>query len=112
MDQQLELQLVRLGIDYAWKGLPFYQVAKSACVSETTLRKLYHKYLGMSPQKYINKIKLHRVHTMLRTTDYTITQLGEIVGYTNISKLSSAFRKEYGISPSACRNMAKKTVLE
>lgn len=107
MEIYLEKELVQKSRRLLLADVPFYQAAKAVCVSETTLRKLYHKYLGMSPRAYITRIKLRRVHTMLRTTDYSITRLAEMVGYTNTSKMSIAFRKMYGICPFECRKMWK-----
>ncbi len=87
--------------------MPFYQTAKTVGVSETTLRKLFHQHLRMAPMTYITSIKLAKARSMLCTTNHSITTLAEMVGYANASKMSIAFRKQYGYSPSQCRKMWK-----
>lgn len=107
MERAIEQKLIQDSRRLLLEDMPFYQVAKVVCVSETTLRKLYHKYLGMSPRAYITRVKLRKVYTLLRTTDDSITKLAELVGYSNASKMSASFRKLYGISPSECRKVEK-----
>ncbi|MFI3312777.1 MAG: helix-turn-helix transcriptional regulator [Eubacteriales bacterium] len=107
MERPIEHKLIQDSRRLLLKDIPFYQVCKMVCVSETTLRKLYHKYLGMSPRTYISRVKLRKVHSMLRTSDLSITALAELVGYSNASKMSVAFRKIYGMSPSEWRKIGK-----
>ncbi len=83
------------------------QIVEKLFVSETTLRQLYVRYLGISPKKYIRKVKLKKAKTKLRITNSLICEIASEIGYTNMSKFSNAFKSVYGITPSNYRKKCR-----
>ncbi len=85
------------------------QIAKVLYISETTMRQIYIKHLGLPPKRYIRAVKMKKAQTLLRISDKTISEIAYSVGYINTSKFTDAFKKLYNITPSDYR---KKAVLE
>ncbi len=81
------------------------QIAKILFISESNFRGLYNKYLGMPPRTYIKLVKMKKAQTWLRISDRSITEIAFLIGYTNTSKFSYAFKKIYGVTPSKYRKM-------
>ena len=44
---------------------------------------------------------------MLINTDYTISTIGENVGFRNASRFAEAFRNQYGLNPFTFRSVIK-----
>ena len=81
-------------IDAVARFLPY---AKS-----TLQRKLAER--GTSYQRILDGVRDRRACDALAYSDISIGQLSDALGYTNIDAFSRAFKKRFGVSPSAWRN--------
>ena len=54
---------------------------------------------GFSPLQYILKLRIANAQSLLEHTDYTITEIANMVGYTNSLYFSRLFHKYIGMSP-------------
>lgn len=68
---------------------------------------LFKQYYGTSPIKYLNQNKLARARQMLRLPDVKIAHVARECGFSSPSRFSTAFRKEFGISPETYRKERK-----
>ncbi|MBO9604856.1 MAG: helix-turn-helix transcriptional regulator [Paenibacillaceae bacterium] len=80
-------------------------LAKLALLSESHLRLLFRRQLGMSPMKYVREARLQRVRELLIATDRRIRDIAESVGFAEQSRFSTAFRKAEGIGPQQYRKL-------
>ena len=83
------------------------EVCKELKVSETSLRNLYKRHLNTTPKIYIRNVKMCKVRTLLRITNLSVSELADMVGYVNVSKMSAAFKEKYSISPSQYRKTVR-----
>lgn len=72
--------------------------------SAAYLTKVFNKYKGCTPVKYLTDIRINRAKQLLLNTDLPIRQIGEKVGYPDQFHFSKTFRKATGNSPSTFRN--------
>lgn len=75
------------------------QLANLCSISESYLKKLFIKKFGVPPVKYIIGLKINYSSDLLRSNLYTITQIAEICGYSNIYFFSRQFKEYVGITP-------------
>jgi transcriptional regulator GlxA family with amidase domain len=54
---------------------------------------------GETPMGMVTKLRMKNAMEMLVGTDYTVEQIGYLVGYTNRFAFSKAFKRFYGTSP-------------
>lgn len=59
--------------------------------------------LGVSYHEYLNEIRLDKAITLLLTTDNSITDISNSVGFANINSFNIAFKNAYDITPSEYR---------
>lgn len=59
--------------------------------------------LGISPMKYILRLRMKEAEFLLISSYLSISEIGERVGYTNIYHFSKAFKQYMGYSPSEYR---------
>ena len=68
----------------------------------------FTKYAGLSPINYLNHKRIQESKNLLETTDYSISQISTIVGFSSQSYFSQAFKKDLGTSPNEYRKQSKK----
>ncbi len=78
-------------------------LARISRVSQSYLKKLFVKSLGVTPVKYIIQLKTSYAADLLKTEMYTVSQVAKICGYSNVYFFSRQFKEYVGISPSDYR---------
>ena len=63
----------------------------------------FKQYTHTTPMQYIVSRRITNAQMLLETTNYNITEIGQIVGYDNSLYFSRIFRKQKGMSPSEYR---------
>lgn len=74
-------------------------LAKRAYMSATKLKSLFKKAFGVGMYEYYQKNRIHKAKELLNSGDYSVTEVGEMIGYKNLSNFSLAFKKEFGFLP-------------
>ena len=74
-------------------------------ISEVHLRRIFKQSLNISPIKYINFLKLEKAKNMLISSNYTVAEVAQSVGFEDPYYFSKLFKKEIGISPSSYRKI-------
>lgn len=75
------------------------KLARIANMSETKLKKSFKKAFGMGLFEYYQKNKMHKAKQILNSGIYSISEIGTMLGYANLSNFSSAFKKEFSVLP-------------
>lgn len=67
----------------------------------------FKQYTHTTPMQYIVSRRITNAQMLLETTNYNITEIGQIVGYDNPLYFSRIFRKQKGMSPSDYRKLGQ-----
>ncbi len=73
-------------------------------ISERYLRKLFQDYMGTSPLKYANHVRLMFAKQLLHQTKLPITDIAFSAGFNSIRRFNDAFKKSLRLTPSDIRN--------
>jgi AraC-like DNA-binding protein len=76
------------------------RVAESARCSETTAQRLFARHAGESMQSWIRQVRLREAAALLRTTGLRVSEVAQLVGYSDPLYFSRAFHRAYGVPPS------------
>ena len=87
--------------DHVYDKVTVNDVAANANVSPSYLRRLFTKYLKMTPSEYIHWEKLEESKQLIRSGELNISQIADHLSFSSVHHFSNMFRKEYGISPSS-----------
>lgn len=66
--------------------------------------RLFKKYTGYSPEKYIINFKINKSVDLIKTKKYSLGEIAEFVGISNIYYFSKLFKQTVGITPSEYRS--------
>lgn len=75
------------------------QIAAEFYLTPEYLAKLYKKRTGVSLKNYINEYRIEKAKELLRTSDKSISDIAEAVGFDNFSYFSTLFKKITGLAP-------------
>ena len=85
--------------DHLLEEISMEELAKSASFSPWYARKLFLKYLGMSPAVYIRRLKLSKSALRLRDENCQILDIAMDMGFGSVDGYQRAFRREFGCNP-------------
>lgn len=78
-------------------------LAKKAHVNKYYLVHAFTRYTGLSPISYLSRKRLQVGQELLVSTDYSISQIAQCLGFSSQSYFSQVFRKETGMTPNEYR---------
>lgn len=90
-------------------NLTVKKVAYEIGFSPDYLTRLFKKELGMNIITYINQKRIYTSLKLLKNTNLSIEEIGDLIGLNNTSYFYTLFKKEMGISPKQYRNSLKST---
>ena len=88
---------------YYHESIQLEDLASMTHLSRFYMSHSFKKEIGMSPMEYLIDIRIKESKILLRTTNYSISQVADIVGFTTPTYFSKQFRKSTGISPTDYR---------
>ena len=82
-------------------------VAKQLNRSRTTLFREMKDELGITPSKFIKKVKLHKAIQLLKGSDIRINEVAYETGFNDPSYFTRIFKAEMGVSPQEFRDASE-----
>lgn len=86
--------------NYTNTNISVDKLAKRCSISGAYMRRLFHKRFNMSPQRYINILRLQYAVELLKSGYYNVCEVSEICGFQNVHYFSYFIKKESGLTPS------------
>ena len=77
--------------------------AHEAGISASMLNRKFRRYLGISPQRFLLELRLNRIRELLDNTELSLSKIAKQTGYGSSMALSSAFKRETGMTPGTYR---------
>ncbi len=75
------------------------ELAAEVNVSPTHLSNLFQRYLGVSPAKYITRIRIEECKALLCGGEMSVGEIASLMGYSSIPHFCKQFRQWTGSSP-------------
>ncbi|MEU8803578.1 AraC family transcriptional regulator [Spirillospora sp. NPDC048819] len=94
------LRLLHDDLSHPWTVA---DLASKVGVSRAALAQRFAKLIGEPPMSYLTGIRLAQAADLLRESDATLEAVARQVGYGNAFALSTAFKREHGVSPQEYR---------
>ena len=85
------------------KDITGKDIADYAGLSLDYLSKQFKSVMAMTPAEYVRKFRVAKSMDLLKTTDMSVAEIAEVVGFSDISLYSRVFKQVIGVSPAAFR---------
>jgi len=82
------------------KSITNEQLAELCDLSTTHFRRLFKEQMGISPMHYRENIRIHWAIKLLESQMFTISEVADRLGYSDIYHFSKVFKRHTGNSPS------------
>lgn len=86
-----------------FKKLNIADISKNLNVSEQHLSRQFKCYIGLSPYKYLLKLRLNMATLLLKSTEKTISEISNEIGFSSESNFTNYFKTLYNTTPSDYR---------
>lgn len=82
------------------------EVADHVGVSQRQLERLFQKFLGRTPKRYLTELRLRRARELLLAADLSIVEVALASGFGSRSNFHATYRRFFGRSPGEERRTA------
>lgn len=79
-------------------------VSKYIDINRSYFTTAFAEKTGITPSKYIYKLRMNKAIELLTTDSHTITEIALTLGYSDLYSFSRAFKNFYGMSPNQYKN--------
>jgi signal transduction histidine kinase/AraC-like DNA-binding protein len=83
------------------------EIAAALQVSNDYVSRIFRKETGMTPWQFLNQYRVLQAQKLLLTTQYNVTEIGALVGFSDPAYFVRIFHRETGKSPQHYRKSAK-----
>lgn len=80
--------------------LTIAELARKSFMSESRLRQMFRQQYGITIYQYVLNCRMEKARELIESGNYQVKDAAGMVGYSNISHFSEAFRKKFGYTPS------------
>lgn len=89
-------RLLTTSIDHP-EAMP--EIARRLGVGYSHMRREFRSRTGLSPKRYLQRMRLERARRLLGSTHDSLEMIAERIGFCSAFHLSAAFKKEFGLPP-------------
>ena len=93
--------------NYYMKNITVEDMAANLNLSRSYFSKLFKKITQKSPQEFLITYRINKACELLRSTDMTIAEISQHVGYSNQFHFTRAFKNIMNVSPNEWRKRNK-----
>jgi AraC family transcriptional regulator len=83
--------------------LPLHELAAVAQLSAYHFARSFKQSFGVPPHRYHMSRRMERAKALLEVPARTVTDVGLMLGFTETSSFTSAFRRSVGVTPTDYR---------
>ena len=103
--EKLTLSAQAYIISHYTEKFSLQEMAGALFVNGSYLTRVFKRHTGTTPLNYHHLIRCKKAKELLASTDMSISEIGEAVGYVTPSHFSHIFRKMEGLTPGDYRTM-------
>lgn len=89
------------------RAILFPQVATRFSMSIRTLNRRFKNALGQTPLEYLQEIRINTAKDLLKTSNLSISEIADKVGYQDASYFTTLFKKKLATTPNDYRDTVR-----
>ena len=96
------LNLIHQAPESTWS---IEKLCRQVGISRTLFINRFKDAVGLTPMKYVKHWRLLKAKELLKSTDLSLVQIGEQIGFDSETSFHRAFKQEYDLTPGKFRKM-------
>ena len=88
---------------HAHENLTIDRLAAEAAMSKFAFARAFRRRTGSTPHTFLIDLRLSTARRLLRSTDLTISEIGNTCGFARPAYFATSFKRRYGMSPRSAR---------
>jgi len=101
------LQVISFIESNLWSPMELGGLARKASLSKFHFCRVFKRYTGMNPMKYVNSLRIGRAKELLAGNKNSVSLVASEVGFRDLSNFIRQFKKNTGVTPTAYRQMSQ-----
>ncbi|MFG5867484.1 helix-turn-helix domain-containing protein [Clostridium perfringens] len=85
------------------RNISVEDVSNRCNLSKSYFTRIFKKHMNTTPQEFLIQYKMLQACNLLKDKSLSISQVAELLGYSNQFNFSVAFKKKFNLSPSKWR---------
>lgn len=85
--------------NYLLKNITVEEISSLCKITPQYFRKIFNNLYGTSPSQYITNLRITQAKQLIDSGAYSITEISDMLGFSEPSQFSRKFKSETGISP-------------
>ena len=85
------------------RNISVKDISNRCNLSKSYFTRIFKKHMNITPQEFLIQYKMLKACSLLKDKSLSISQIAELLGYSNQFNFSAAFKKNFNISPSKWR---------
>lgn len=81
------------------KDISLKEIAASCFISPFHFSRLFKKITGLSPYKYLQKVRLKHAEVLLKNSVLPIADIAFTAGFNSMAYFATSFRQQYNVNP-------------
>lgn len=94
--------------DHFSRDISLDHLAKIACMGTTKLKTTFKAVYHCTITQYIKERRLSMAENLLSTTDLTVEQIAQVIGYQNAGRFAGMFKESCGLFPIEYRKSVRR----
>lgn len=79
------------------------QLARQVGLNDCTLKRGFRQVFGTTAFGCLHQYRMEQAHLLLQGGELSVTKVSEAVGYASLGSFNTAFKKRFGLNPSAIK---------
>ena len=85
------------------RGVTIAEAAREACLSPFHFHRLFTRFHGVTPHRYLNRLRLERARALLRASDRSVIDVATECGFESLGSFTTLYKRTFGVSPGAAK---------
>ncbi len=86
------------------KPIDMAEVSNHVSMNYSMFSATFKEYTGENFSAYLRRLRLEKGRRLLRSTDLSVSEIAQRVGFEDARRFAKVFKEETGVTPSMCRN--------
>jgi AraC family transcriptional regulator len=85
------------------RGVTLREAARAACLSPFHFHRLFTQFHGITPHRYLTRLRLERARALLRASAASVLDVALDCGFESLGSFATLYKRTFGVTPGAER---------